>query len=176
MKKKEEASTTESHEIKKEMIRPLRRVVDELHPLDWQVETYPGSANWRLQFDALLLRDWRHDDRKAIEILRMLDGMETSRLRHIEISVKKITEKIKENNLIVWRTNETFFIYDGQWWEIPHGEFEEFLGEAAEKMEAPAGLGGELKKEYIKNNGKLFLEEGGTVADAIRKRIKNDTL
>lgn len=171
MKKETVQQVAGIEEPKQEMIRPLKRIINELQPLDWQVETYPGSANWRLQFNTLLLQDWRHADRKAIDILRMLDGMKTSRFQHIEISLKKIFEKIRENNLIVWRTNETFFIYDGQWWEIPHGEFEDFLGEAAEKMEAPAGLEKEMRKEFINNNSKMILDEG-SVTEAIRKRIK----
>lgn len=161
-------------EAKEERVPALKRILSELSPIDWQIGAYEGAATWRLQFTKLLNRGWRHDDRHAINALKILGGMKVSENQYVEISAKKIAKNIMDNNLIICRLSGTFFLYDGRWWEFSHAVFEDFLSEFVEKLGGPAGLGAKLLKEFFRSFNSPFLDDNSLVAEVVREEIKKE--
>jgi len=157
--------------VVEERIPAFERAINQLYSIDWQVEVYPNTQTWRLQFLKLYKRGWRHDDRHILDVLRILSSMQVSENQYIDISIKKIWEKVTENDLIICLSASTFFIYDGQWYEFTRNVFEGFMEDAAVKMGAPSGLGAKILKIYLHKRLPEF-DDDSSIIKAIREEIK----
>jgi putative DNA primase/helicase len=108
----------------------LEQLLEQIEPIDFCELAFPESNGLRKQ-----LKNLQAGSDEAKRIQKQLDKMEVRRAHYIILSIQNIKKIAEKNNWGLCKNHDFIYIYNGKFWaELDNGTFQNFLGNAAERM------------------------------------------
>ncbi|MFA6837948.1 MAG: phage/plasmid primase, P4 family [Dysgonamonadaceae bacterium] len=108
----------------------LEKLLEQFDVIDFVALAYPKVVEWREKLKGI---DPKSDEAK--ELQKHIESKKINIKHYLILSVEEAHRKAVENNWNLCKNNDFIYLYNGTFWdEIDKEAFQNFLGEASEKM------------------------------------------
>lgn len=108
----------------------LKQLIEQVRPLDFLPLAYPEIEELKTQ-----LSKESPGSERAKDIQKRLDAFKLKAPHYLVLPIENIKELANHNNWGLCKNHDFIYLHNGAYWsEIDKGEFQNFLGEAVERM------------------------------------------